>query len=464
MDDERTCYSGSENTDRIGICTRGTQLCSSQGIWGQCAGEQLPLVEDCSDQNRDENCDGFECGIWTFNLDGFGKDVVETEDGGAFLLAELTKDTTINGVLYPFQGGYMDAVMVRLSAEGVPTWAFPIASSSDDAGYRLRYRATSQTLVALTFVGAGDFGGGAIPAGNALFALTSAGTLKWSTPITNAVDVRDMAQDSSGNVFVVGVASGTVTIGSSTISPDDEDVLVIKVSPSGAILWAKVYGGPGPQEAYGIDIDSTDTLYLTGIVMADSNFGGGTSSPSAMDAFVLKLDNEGKWINDHLIGGPGNDWGERIVVDPSGGAWVMGPYSPPFPGISASETGTFVTRIVLSGTLHTQWTAGLPAIHGNALVGDQFGGASVVGYTTRSTEVGGAAVESGVGVVATVGSSGEYKWHRTIGGPTGRIRGVGITSDDERLLIGETATPNFDLGSGPTSAGVDRFYVAKMGR
>lgn len=50
----RSCYTGPEGTEGIGICKAGSQICSS-GVWGSCVGETLPSIEICD--GIDNDCD-----------------------------------------------------------------------------------------------------------------------------------------------------------------------------------------------------------------------------------------------------------------------------------------------------------------------------------------------------------------------------------------------------------------------
>ena len=53
----RSCYTGPEGTEGVGVCSAGTQVCSD-GQWGICEGEILPQTEVCNDESYDNDCDG----------------------------------------------------------------------------------------------------------------------------------------------------------------------------------------------------------------------------------------------------------------------------------------------------------------------------------------------------------------------------------------------------------------------
>jgi hypothetical protein len=51
----RSCYTGPAGTAGVGVCSAGTQTCTS-GVWGPCAGQVLPSAETCD--GLDNDCDG----------------------------------------------------------------------------------------------------------------------------------------------------------------------------------------------------------------------------------------------------------------------------------------------------------------------------------------------------------------------------------------------------------------------
>ena len=54
--DEQPCYDGPEDTEGVGACAGGMQVCDG-GAWGPCEGEVRPSAEVCDD-GVDNNCDG----------------------------------------------------------------------------------------------------------------------------------------------------------------------------------------------------------------------------------------------------------------------------------------------------------------------------------------------------------------------------------------------------------------------
>lgn len=55
--DVAPCYTGTPETEGVGICKAGEQTCNADGAWGVCLGEVLPSAEVCGN-DIDENCSG----------------------------------------------------------------------------------------------------------------------------------------------------------------------------------------------------------------------------------------------------------------------------------------------------------------------------------------------------------------------------------------------------------------------
>tara|TARA_B100000609_G_scaffold197147_1_gene194000 strand:+ start:245 stop:3760 length:3516 start_codon:yes stop_codon:yes gene_type:complete len=49
------CYTGPANTEGVGVCKTGTQICENN-TWGVCENQTLPAPEECN--GKDDNCDG----------------------------------------------------------------------------------------------------------------------------------------------------------------------------------------------------------------------------------------------------------------------------------------------------------------------------------------------------------------------------------------------------------------------
>lgn len=86
-----------------------------------------------------------------------------------------------------------------------------------------------------------------------------------------SIDLNDIDVDSSGNIVTVGAGAGT-----------GSDGLVVKLNPSGEIIWSTVSGGSSSDFFYGVSTDSSDNIYAAGY-LTDGTARG----------YIQKLDSSG---------------------------------------------------------------------------------------------------------------------------------------------------------------------------
>lgn len=119
-----------------------------------------------------------------------------------------------------------------------------------------------------------------------------------------------LALDTLGNIYVVGMSTGSGT---------GYDFAVIKYDGNGNQLWAARYNGPGDDDDEGRDIllDTAGHVYVTGISWG---------SNSGFDATTVMYDSVGtqQWVARY--NGPANsdDYGIAIAVDDGGNLYVAG--------------------------------------------------------------------------------------------------------------------------------------------
>lgn len=134
-------------------------------------------------------------------------------------------------------------------------------------------------------------------------------------------------QVDDGSLICVGTATD------STAGVLSTDVFAVKVTSAGTIDWQKTYGGAGNQT--GIDVVKTSDGYvilgstdLARQAVADSlgNIAGNT------DILLLKIKDNGDFVESFVYGYPGNDLGKVINWNTDGSLMVFGTTDKSDPG------------------------------------------------------------------------------------------------------------------------------------
>ena len=136
-----------------------------------------------------------------------------------------------------------------------------------------------------------------------------------------------IAVDGSGNVYVIGHFRGdTAIFGSTTLTnAGSYDIFIAKLNVSGDFLWAKQAGGSSYDYGYGIAVDSSGNVYVTGDFSDTATFGSATlTSLGWGDIFIAKLNDSGDFLWAKQAGGYCGVMGLGIAVDGSGNVYVTG--------------------------------------------------------------------------------------------------------------------------------------------
>jgi gliding motility-associated-like protein len=147
----------------------------------------------------------------------------------------------------------------------------------------------------------------------------------------------DIQVNSQNEVVVTGQFFGTVNFDGFSLQSvsNSKDIFLVKLSPSGDVLWAISEGGPMAENVYSLAVDSQDNIIMTGQFQGTAEFGGqsftslinpqlGTYS---YDIFVSKYNNNGSAIWAISGAAPYEDRGMALITDNQNNIYLAGQFS-----------------------------------------------------------------------------------------------------------------------------------------
>jgi hypothetical protein len=137
-----------------------------------------------------------------------------------------------------------------------------------------------------------------------------------------------IAVDAAGNAFVTGVTGCDETTFPALLGPDDtynggpDDAFIAKVNVPGIyLLYCGYIGGASADEGYGIAVDSTGNVHVTGCTRSNqSSFPAGVGpdliyNGGEWDVFVAKISYWDVWTLKHAAGDFDGDGAKEVAVD-----------------------------------------------------------------------------------------------------------------------------------------------------
>ncbi|VVB62297.1 Beta-propeller repeat protein [uncultured archaeon] len=255
--------------------------------------------------------------------------------------------------------------------------------------------------------------------------------------------------DSSGNIYVTGFFTGTVSFGDFLLDAGGlTGIFVAKLDSTGTWLWAaQSTGFIEPPHIQGSDIcvDSNDNVYVTGVFTETVTFGSYgpfVSHSGGEDVFVAKLDSGGTWVWATTAGGDSNDEGCGIGVNSNGDVYITGYFQTEawfgshYVSSIHSTIEAFVAKLDNSGTwLWVTQTMSLPDPYpgfarGSDISVDSNGDVYVIGYFSGAVGPMQFSTTDQDVFVAKLDSSGTWLWAAK-SREGDRERGQGITLDSQ---------------------------------
>ena len=249
---------------------------------------------------------------------------------------------------------------------------------------------------------------------------------------TTADDEGDgVGVDSSGNVYVAGITTGTLGMA----SYGGQDYFVRKYDPDKNLLWTVQFGSATDEQVHALAVDPGGNSYVAGSTEGDL-----TAVPHQLrDAFLVKYDSAGtlQWIQQPSTSFYDEAWAVAVDSDNSR-VYVAGGTNGSFSGPNAGQIDIFLIQYDLDGI--PQWTR-------------QLG--------TSANDIPFAAAVDGSGNVYLTGQTlGDLD-----GAGPGTLQGyadaflVKYNSSGDLLWVTQWGTADYDDGDGVAVDGAGNIYV-----
>ncbi|WP_280359568.1 hypothetical protein [Pseudomonas sp. BN606] len=201
-----------------------------------------------------------------------------------------------------------DAVLLKFDPNGTLLWVRAWGGAQSDGARAVATHSDGSVYVAgRTTSFSPSF------AGVFVLKFNSAGTLVWQRYWDDAAGFEAMAVSPDGSVY----AAGSKLRGNNLAQ---FDVMVLKLTPAGALLWARTYGAGEIVDARGGMAAAADgSIYTAGAIQAAK--GGGIIG---INALVLKIGSDGSLLFGKECCTKDGDTGEGVAVAPDGSVLLAG--------------------------------------------------------------------------------------------------------------------------------------------
>jgi Beta-propeller repeat len=237
------------------------------------------------------------------------------------------------GAIGSTYSGLYDAWVAKNDINGAQLWAKNIGSADYDWAWGVD--TDSKGNVYVTGWTLGDLGGANLGSFDAWLAkFDKNGNQKWIQQFGTSGDDQafGVKVDSSDNIYVTGYTDGAFA---GNINNGEYDGWVAKFNGRGEQKWVQQFGSAGTEQAYDITVADNDNVYVTGIT--DGSLG--TANQGSFDAWVVKLKASNGKVQDFTGNGSGKKTKKRgLELDLNTGselAVAQALTPPPITGISS---------------------------------------------------------------------------------------------------------------------------------
>lgn len=271
----------------------------------------------------------------------------------------------------------------------------------------------------------------------------------------------DIIATSDGNYVMAGWAKSSNNDISS--SNGGADYWVVKINPSGSIIWEHTYGGSNEDYAYTIRETKDKGFIVVGNTASAGGSGDVGGNNGLYDTWLVKLDSKGVLQWEQNYGGTDYDFG-FYVEQTSDGGYIFTSNSASSDGDVGGNYGLrdiWIVKTDATGKIQWEQNYGGSDYDYPCAIKELPGGNFIVSGRTKSTDHDVSSTYGDYDVwVFKIDKNGTILWEKNYGGTMGELtNGMDLTSDYKIILGGRSYSSNNDV---PANYGNGDAWVAKM--
>ncbi|WP_405208986.1 fibronectin type III domain-containing protein [Aquimarina sp. LLG6339-5] len=276
--------------------------------------------------------------LWETNIGGSANDDVysiqQTSDGGYIATGSSNSQTSIDG-----SPSFFDFWVIKLDASGNVIWENNYGGSGNEGANSINETSDGGYIVA-GFAGSSD---GNVSGNNGMMdfwiiKIDSLGALEWEKNFGGSeFDIANSIEQTNDGGYIVGGYTESFD-GDVSNHYGDRDYWIIKLDPSGNLVWEKSLGGT--LEDFANDVHQTmDNGYIVAGFSESSDFDVSNNN-GKKDMWIVKLNSSGEIVWETSLGSSESDSGQSIQQTMDQGYVVAG-YSGASDGDVSTNNGGY---------------------------------------------------------------------------------------------------------------------------
>jgi Beta-propeller repeat len=459
---------------------------------------------NCTNQdpsNRTATMTAWQAGGLNTDINGVneeGVSISSDNSGNIYIAGKCYSTSTFGNII---STGNAWGFIAKYNQDGQTQWV--IRPTTTNGGY-VFFSATetdnnNNLYVTGTFSGIVNFGNSTLTSTQDdifIAKYNSSGTLLWA--VKSSVNnghrgvANDIEVDINGNLYITGSFRGSITFGMTTLTTDIiyENIFIAKCNSNGVFVLATAAGVANKSEvAYGLAVDNSGNIYITGYFYQSTNFGNinivGTTT--VYNGFVaVYSSNFNVWGWAKVIYSFNFVSGTNIAIDTNNNIYVSGSYdrnctftkiNSDYIRLNGEGYEMFLAKFDIGGNF--QWVKkfeGSGDDYTTALTLDNAGNIFFGGYFSKTIAMGSTTfISAGLRdfVVVKVNSNGIPQWAIRGGGEGNDfVRGITLSPNGSVYVTGSFGSPpaeedeigktSFFGAIALTPVGVTDIFVAKI--